>query len=150
MKHHTMYPSPLLPLWAAAHRVDMGCFWTMMTAPNAATSPYTAAARLCSQGGNGCHITKHHHPTWEPLLVGGTWRCWQQWNRDIKWHEDNGKWQGQWMTGMEMANSRDDKWQGWRTVGMMTKNEYQGQQWRCAKCLLSCGQATQWDSNEMN
>ena len=43
--------------------------------------PYTAAVSLCSQGHNGpyfwmttvpgCHVTQHHHPAHEPLLVGG-------------------------------------------------------------------------------
>ena len=43
--------------------------------------PYTATVSLCSQGRNGpyfwmttvpgSHVTQHHHPACEPLLVGG-------------------------------------------------------------------------------
>ena len=31
-------------------------------APESHHPPYTNTASPCSQGGNRCHITKHHHP----------------------------------------------------------------------------------------
>ena len=73
-------------------------FWTMMTMATTFCLPYATAASLCSQGGNGCHVTKCHHPACEPLLVVGMEVLmmveWGMSNDDMNMNDWDGEWWG--------------------------------------------------------
>ena len=143
---HQMMPLPLL--WAAAHRVALGCFWTSLTTPNATTyptPPLWASACRASMGAtsHSTIILPASH------CCGGRWRCWYQWKsptggqhdkqqqiaRVNKWqiagmmHGGDDEWQGQWMAGSK--NSKDEEWGGWRMAGTMKSRVMNGWgQWR--------------------